>query len=307
MKRALAGLLSVAALGAATTATTAARADAKQECASAYEETQKLREKGQLTEAKQRAVRCSAASCSVYVVKDCTQWLAEIEASLPSVVFTAEDAGGADTAAARVAVDGRVVAERLDGKAVALDPGEHVVRFELVGAEAIEQRVLIRQGEKNRRIAASFKKAPAPPPPPPVTPVAVREPAAPLPPAPAPRAGGVPTWAWVTGGVGVVLLGVGIGFGVSALGAQSTLVEKCGGDPARCPSSTSADTVPLAERRDRNRNVFIGLGAVGVAAIAAGAVGIALAPPNQQKRAAGWVLGPLALPSGAGLAISGQL
>jgi len=48
------------------------------------------------------------------------------------------------------------------------------VRFEMAGAAPIEQKVLIRQGEKNRRLSASFKKAPplAVPVPPPVAPPA---------------------------------------------------------------------------------------------------------------------------------------
>jgi len=46
----------------------------------------------------------------------------------------AEDTTGADTLAVRVTIDGQLLAETLDGKAVPIDPGEHVVRFELAGA-----------------------------------------------------------------------------------------------------------------------------------------------------------------------------
>jgi len=134
-----------------------ARADAKQDCNAAYEETQTLREKGKLIDAHTRALACSAATCSPHVVKECEQWLAEIDASTPTVVFSAVDASGADTAAVRVSVDGRVFRDTLDGKSVPVDPGKRVVRFELAGSEPIEQTLLIRQGEKNRSVVASFK------------------------------------------------------------------------------------------------------------------------------------------------------
>ena len=140
-----------------------AHAEAKQECNAAYEQSQTLREKGKLIDARKQAVACSASTCSAYVVKECAQWLAEIDASLPTVVFTAQDPSGSDTLAVRVSVDGRIVGEKLDGKAVPIDPGEHVIRFELAGAEAVEQRVLVRQGQKNRNVAAAFKGKPADP------------------------------------------------------------------------------------------------------------------------------------------------
>lgn len=133
------------------------RADAKQECAAAYDATQTLREQGKLLEARQQALACSNANCSSYVVKDCTQWASEIEASLPTVVFVVQDASGADTTAVRVSVDGHVLGEKLDGKAVPLNPGEHVIRFEMAGAGPVEQKVLIRQGDKYRNLSAAFK------------------------------------------------------------------------------------------------------------------------------------------------------
>ena len=144
------------------TADADAHADSKQECAAAYEKTQSLRERGKLLDARQQAIACSASTCSVYVVRDCTQWLAEIDASMPTVVFTVENATGPDPSAVRVTVDGQTVAQTLDGKPVLLDPGEHVVRFEMTGVEAVEQKVTIQGGEKNRKLSASFKKAPPP-------------------------------------------------------------------------------------------------------------------------------------------------
>lgn len=293
-----------------------ASADSKQECAAAYVKTQSLRDNGQLRDARKQAIACSATTCSAYVVKDCTRWLAEIDASLPTVVFTAKNAAGADTLAVRVTVDGQPVTERLDGKAVALDPGEHVVRFEMAGAEAVEQKVMIQQGEKNRKLAASFPKAPPSPlpVPPPVAPppkvLATQKPVdVPNPvdaPQPALRSGGVPVWAWISGGLGVVALGVGAGFGVSALKAQSELTSKCGGDASHCPDSLAAETDPLAARRNLDRNVFIGLEAAAAVGITIAIIGIVGAPSRASSPRKSVVWSPFASPFGGGLEMQGQ-
>ena len=286
------------------TAAADARADPKQVCAAAYEQTQSLRESGQLRDARLHAIACSAPTCSIYVTRDCRQWLTEIEALLPTVVFTAEDGAGAAAAAVRVTVDGQLVAEKLDGTAVSLDPGEHVVRFEMAGAEAVEQKVLIRQGEKNRKLSASFEKAP--PPTPPALSAAVPPPQTLATPAPAPRTAGVPLWAWISGGAGLVALGVSAGFGVSALEAQSKLVTACGGDPARCPESTRAETVPLADQRTRDRNVFLGLGAAAVVGIGAAVIGIVTRPSSASTADTSFVLAPFGSPSGGGVEMQGR-
>lgn len=315
MKNETRALVSAAALLGLFTAGTDARADAKQECAAAYEKTQSLREHGHLLDARKQAVACSASTCSVYVVKDCTQWLAEIDASLPTVVFTAENVAAANPLAVRVTVDGQPVAETLDGRPIPLDPGEHVVRFETPGAEAIEQKVTLQAGEKNRALMASFKQAPPPAPPPaspPPTvlpPQALPVPKAALAPKAAPevmRNGGVPLWAWISGGAGLVALGVGAGFGVSALQAQSELDDKCGGDAARCPTSTQAVTVPLAEQRTRNRNVFLGLEAAAVVGIGVAVVGIVRSHSKASSPRTGFVVAPFGSPAGGGVEMQGQ-
>lgn len=312
MKNETRTLLTVATLFGLFTAGADARADPKQVCAAAYEKTQSLRESGQLRDARLQAIACSAPTCSTYVTKDCLQWVIEIDAILPTVVFTAEDGAGADAVAVRVTLDGQKVTEKLDGKAVSLDPGEHVVRFEMAGADSIELKVLIRQGEKNRRLSVSFKKVFHPTPPaqpliaPPPTPTVLTAPEPDAAPKSAPRRGGVPVWAWVSGGAGVVALGVSAGFGASALGAQSKLVTACGGDPALCPKHTEAETRPLADQRDLNRNVFLGLAAAGVVGISVAVIGIATAPSKASTSRTSFLLAPYGSPSGGGLALQGQ-
>lgn len=264
----------------------------KEDCAAAYDQTQTAREKGKLVEARQKARACSASVCAAFIVKDCVQWLSEIEASLPTVVFAAHDASGADTLEVRVSVDGRVMAETLDGKAVALDPGPHKLRFETPGAGPIEQDVLIRQGEKDRPIAVSFQKPRA-------LPVAAPSPM---------RSRGVPAWAWVTGGLGVAFAGAAIGLGVDGLKAVANLKKGCDSDnPAVCNPMPPGSYSPDADnaRKDRDLALVIGFSAAAVGGIAAASQGI-VASTRGEPLASGVRLVPIVGAGVRGAVISGD-
>ena len=124
----------VPAIGLALVWSPRAYADDKQLCVSAYEETQSLRKEGQLRKARERVLTCVQESCPAVVRKDCAQWLPEIEASIPTIVFEVRGPSGGETSDVRVFFDGQLLAERLDGKAIAVEPGEHTFRYELIGA-----------------------------------------------------------------------------------------------------------------------------------------------------------------------------
>lgn len=155
----------LAVLLAATTTTTAAHADDKVVCANASENGQKLRDDGKLMKARQEFMVCSRDVCPGVIKKDCVDWLAQAEASLPSVVLAAKDEKGQDVTNVHVSFDGAPLSDRLDGKAIFVDPGEHTFRFESAGRAPIEQQAVIREGERNRVVAASWEAAPAPLPP----------------------------------------------------------------------------------------------------------------------------------------------
>ena len=134
----------------------AARADSREECVAAYEQTQTLRDAGKLIQARQRALACTASACTAFIVKECTQWLAQIDAATPTVVFEVRDANGADTSAVQVSLDGSPWLAELDGKAKPIDPGAHVIRYAVGGAER-EVKVQVREAEKARKLSVSFQ------------------------------------------------------------------------------------------------------------------------------------------------------
>jgi hypothetical protein len=202
----------------------------KTACAAAYERSQELRASGKMRAAQETLVQCADPACPGFIQTDCTQWLVEVQRDTPTVVFAARDQRGEETVHVTISVDGAVLVTELDGQAVALDPGLHTFRFELPGAAPVEQKYLIRQGQKARVIEASFAPRGGDLPdsspyvgPPPAVAVSVSEPEAP----PANKAPLRP-YAYIAGGIGVA--GV-VGFAVLGAVGKSRehhLRDTCG-------------------------------------------------------------------------------
>jgi hypothetical protein len=131
-------------------------------CVDAAGRAQVERDGGQLLSALEHLVSCSNEQCPVIVRKDCAAWLSQVEARVPSITVHAVDARGADVIPVRVILDGKVVRERLDGRAIKVDPGEHHARFESAGSLPVEQTLLISEGEKSRAVLVRLEDAGAP-------------------------------------------------------------------------------------------------------------------------------------------------
>lgn len=136
-------------------------------CFDAYEQTQRLRNSGRISDAREQAVICAASTCPASLQKDCARWRDEDTRNLATVVFSAHEATGPEVTAAAVYVDDKKVADSLDGKPVTLDPGPHKVRWES-GNRKVETIVQLTAGETSRHVDGTFPTpASAPPPPPP--------------------------------------------------------------------------------------------------------------------------------------------
>lgn len=238
---ALAASLVALALGASERV---ALADGTEACLAAYEKSQQLRQDGKLAASREQLVQCVAPTCPNLVKKDCSQWLAELDASTPTVIVNARDAEGKDVAKVRVLVDGVVLMDKLDGKPHQIDPGVHVFRYEREGAEATEESIVIQEREKNRVITAKL--------------------------APPPQTGtGPATRSMEVSGhspvLGYTLLGVGVA-GAAAFGILAAMgqhdVDQMRDGPDKCAPDCPSSRVDTAKTKIIVANLSLGVGLV---------------------------------------------
>jgi hypothetical protein len=244
LKRLLASMLVLSISGSMRPAFSAppASAQEKKACAAASEKAQSLRSEGKMISARELLLVCARDVCPTVVRKDCSRWVAEVDEALPSIVVAAKDESGHDVTDAKVFVDDQPFSDTLDGKSQPIDPGAHVVRLERQGKQVTE-KVLIREGEKNRIVLIHLGPQPkegGPPPPP-------------------PKDKPIPAETWILGGVGVVGLVGFVGFGLSARGQASDLRSSC------APACAQSD-VDSVKKKALFADVSLGIGLVALGA-----------------------------------------
>jgi hypothetical protein len=254
----------------------AADSDARKACFRSYELGQRLRRDGRMREARERLIACASDACPAGIRTDCAQWLVEVEAATPSIIIFARTEDGADVSELHVSVDGKHLSDRLDGKAIPLDPGRHRLRLEGRGLVPVERDLLLREREQSRSVlveVARLADAPAP----------RREPAA----------------VWVLGGVGVAALGAFAFFGLRGSSAQGELDER--GCKPDCPR----DAVDGIRRDYLLANVGLGVGVLALGA-AAYVHFSAAASGGSPSPAAHGTVAARPVPGGAACALSGS-
>ena len=257
------------------------------ECITTYEDSVPLRKNHQLKAARAKLVICSSESCPADIRSECLSRLAEIDASMPTVVFEAKDAAGAMVFAVKVKMDGDLLAERLQGSALAIDPGEHTFTFEVAGRPSIEKHLMIFEGEKLRRERVEFEALAGPKP----APTAVNHSQigdhgtatsggkAPL--------GKGRIAALALGGVGVVATGVGVAYNFVAMSRRDHATSIC---PNDCSDPTGVNAWNDAHSAG---NIATGAFIIGAAAIASGVAVWLLAKPTAEGAPASQIsLGP---------------
>lgn len=173
-------------------------------CFDSVEKGQSLRKAHKLVEARDQFRLCAAATCPATMQGDCSNWLNEIEKSIPTVVLSAKDALGNDVFEVSVSMDDKPLVGKLEGTAIAVDPGAHNFRFQWADGTSRERQVLVSEGQKDVVVAVSL----APPGGVPIT----TPPAQSVTPSVSPSSPGGTPWptiGWIVGGVGVVGLALG--------------------------------------------------------------------------------------------------
>jgi hypothetical protein len=236
-----------------------AHADETHACIVASEAGQQLRDDRKLVAASEKFGQCAREECPAPVRKACLRWLGDVETALPTVVPAARDAAGRDLSAVKVSVDGAVIATQLDGRPFPIDPGPHVLRFEPGGGAPVEERVIVREGERNRLIqvvvtpVASAALVSVPP-----TPISSQAPSS----VPSGTRTVIPLAAWVLAGVGVAAIGSFAYFGLTGQSQRSTLETSCKIMETCNPSDVTAMRTNLVVA---DVSLGVGVAAVGAA------------------------------------------
>lgn len=264
-----------------------ARADNVHECLDASMRGQTARDAHYLLEAREMFRACALPACPSVVQRDCTTWLAQVQADLPTVIISAKDPAGADLPAVKVDIDGVAVALGVDGEAVPLNPGLHTFHFEVPGGASTSRSIIVTEGSKDQRVAVVLG---APPPP-------VESHAAVRPAAPAARRARFPvkTVGFGLGAGGLFGLGLGAAFGIKAIG---NLLQ------AHCDAQGYCDAGPLGDAKTAG-NVSTAAFVLGAALLTSGAVLVLFGPDEDPPSRSGARLAPTVTANGGGVTLGG--
>lgn len=212
-------------------ASAGARADDRAGCFDAASQGQILRDQHKLVEARDKLRVCAQPACPRSMQSDCAAWLDATEKAIPTVVLSARDAAQRDVFDATVTLDGQPLATKLDGQAIAVNPGPHTFHFERSDGTAATEQVLLKEGEQARSVAvvlAGTAAAPSPGAPSPAT----------------PQGSSVRTVGWIVGGAGVAAVVAGIVLVVAGNGDRGDC-RSDGGCPTQAALSKYNSGTPL--------------------------------------------------------------
>jgi hypothetical protein len=240
------------------------------DCIGASDASIKANNEHKLRAARSQLLVCAAASCPVDIRKECVGRVDALNAAIPTIIFQAKDGAGMDIIAVKVTMDAEVIADRLEGTALSIDPGRHSFAFETTGQPPVHEQLVIQQGEKDRRERIVFGPTAAP--------------VVSLGPTPFPTPGSLPSTpdlgasssssglgtqkilAIVAGGVGVVGLGIGTVVGAIALSKKSDAQSACPG--SQCTTQDGVSKWSDAASTGNVSTIGFIIGGVGVAGAA---------------------------------------
>ena len=244
------------------------------DCLAANESALALGNQHKLRDERGKFLICSASSCPADVRAECIRRVGEVNVAIPTIVFEARDAAGSDLGSVRVTMDGEVLAERLEGTALSINPGLHTFAFETPGQPRLEKQLLIREGEKDRRERVTFGSTASAA----VAPAGVAGQSAPgatlvgsptsgpAGESPSGHLGSQRMLAIAGAGVGIIGLGLGIGFGLDARSKHDDAVQAC---PGQCADQHGVNLWNQAQSAGNVSTVTFIVGAAGLAGAAA--------------------------------------
>jgi hypothetical protein len=274
----------------ALAASLAAPASAEDACSSVTSEAAEARQSGKLLLARRLYLRC-AEECPA-IEASCSASASTTLDATPTVVVEAHDQRGEPVTDAKLAIDDETLADELDGRAYAVDPGRHTIVLRSKGA-VVTARIDIAEGTKARPVTMTIRDPGDPD-------TVVRD------------LGGHTVWPWALVAIGgAVALG-----GLAVLFTTPSLPDGCKTDTRLCTKGPQETDQAFSQRQDQ-AGASVDQPKIGAAIIATGGLIIASAltwhflekvePRTEAKNATRPRLVPWALREGGGIAVSGSL
>jgi hypothetical protein len=281
----------------------AAKPDARA-CKAAKDSAVQLGSEKHLREAVDQLAICAASACPGDVKKDCTRMSGEVEAAIPTLLFSVKDPSGKDVTEVKVTMDGQPLVDTLDGSPIEVDPGVHTFTFTADPWAPATVKLDIGSGEKRRlervTLARAGGAAVAPVPPPAAPPA----PEPPQPPSTPPTQ--TDTVGIITGGLGFLgAVGLTLGgvYGMLAITSRDQQNADCA-SPTSCTNHPAALNDHSSALNDGTVSTvsFIvgGLFLAGAAGFYFGETG------GFSSKSTGLLLVPSVLPGSGSLAVKGE-
>jgi hypothetical protein len=129
----------------------------KKTCTNAFKSAEQLEHSAHLRQAKDLYLSCAKSTCGQPTRSQCNARYAQLEADIPTVVPLVTDEVGDPKVDVQVTMDGELLASRLDGRALPIDPGVHEFSFTADGAVISTQKIMVLQGQRNRPITVPLR------------------------------------------------------------------------------------------------------------------------------------------------------
>jgi hypothetical protein len=251
----------------ATGAPAAGGATSAASCESSYEKAQTDRLAGHYISASAAALACSQIQCNQAIVRECLRLYESLEQDTPTLVFSARKGEGGELVDVKVEMDGKQVADKITGRAMAVDPGPHQFAFIDPVRGRIETTETARVGDHARVIEAVFPDPNAKNAPP-------GEPGAADQGAKAQGSKGIPPMTYVLGGVAVVGLASFAFFRISGVGDYNHYNSTC---------SPECNPNDIDKVRTKFTLSYVSLGIGAAAAVGAGVVYVISKSGNEPR------------------------
>jgi hypothetical protein len=127
-------------------------------CATALKTAQERERSGHLRDARELLMTCARRVCGPALLRECSTRFTELDSvEVPSIVPVVTDESGQPRVDVQVRMDGQLIASRLEGQALPVDPGLHEFTFNTDSGLSATQKILVVQGELNRTLPVSLR------------------------------------------------------------------------------------------------------------------------------------------------------